>query len=178
MEIKKYLCRYYDFAWVTQTFNYSEISNNLLIKTPLSNLIIKTPLTSNLPKWSTILCYHPHCNYIFRTCIGLRVFGNRILRRIFGPKRDENGECRPLHNEDLHNLYRSPHIVRVIKSRRLRWAGLVAEMEESRRAFKFLTGKPTGERPLGRSRLRWEDNIRMDLKEIDISTRIYWFGSG
>ena len=72
----------------------------------------------------------------------LRVFENRILRRIFRPKRDENGEWRRLHNEELHSLYRSPNIVRVIKSRRLRWAGHVARMEEGRSAFKILTGKP------------------------------------
>ena len=74
----------------------------------------------------------------------LRVFENRILRRIFGPKRDENGEWRRLHNEELRSLYRSPNIVRVIKSRRLRWAGHVTRMEEGRSAFKILTGKPTG----------------------------------
>ena len=100
----------------------------------------------------------------------LRVFENRILRRICGPKRDENGEWRRLHNEELHSLYRSPNIVRVIKSRRLRWAGHVARTEEGRSAFKVLTGKPTGKRPLGRPRRRWEDNIRMDLEEISINT--------
>ena len=78
-------------------------------------------------------------------------------------KRDENGEGRRLHNEELHSLYRSPNIVRVIKSRRLRWTGHVARMEE------VLTGKPIGKRPLGRIRRRWEDNIRMDLEEIGIS---------
>ena len=84
---------------------------------------------------------------------------------------DENGEWRRLHNEEIHSLYRSPNIVRVIKSRRLRWAGHVARMEERRSAFKMLTGKHTGNRPLGRPRRRWEDNIRMDLKEININTR-------
>ena len=79
----------------------------------------------------------------------LSVFENRILRRIFGPKRDENREWRRLHNEELHRLY-SPNIVRVIKSRRLRWARHVARMEEGRSAFKILTGKPTGKRPSGR----------------------------
>ena len=69
----------------------------------------------------------------------------------------------------MSSLYRSPNIVRVIKSRRLRWAGHVARMEEGRSAFKILTGKPTGNRPLGRSRRRWEDNIRMDLEEIVIN---------
>ena len=82
---------------------------------------------------------------------------------MFGPKRDANGEWRRLHNEELHSLYRLPNVVRVIKSRRLRWAGHVAIMEEGRSAFKMLTGKPTGKRPLGRSRRRWEDTIGMDL---------------
>ena len=98
------------------------------------------------------------------------IFENRNLRRIFGPKSDENGRCRWLHNEELYSLYRSPNIVRVIKSRRLRLAGHVARMEEGRSTFKILTGKPTGKRPLGRPRRRWEDNIRMDLKEICFNT--------
>ena len=88
---------------------------------------------------------------------------------VFGPKRDENGEWRRLHNEELHSLYRSPNMIRVIKSRRLRWAGHVARMEEGRSAFKILTGKPTGKRSLGRLRRRWEVNIRMDLEEIGIN---------
>ena len=80
---------------------------------------------------------------------------------------DENGEWRRLHNEELHSLYRSPNIVRVIKCRRLRWAGHVARMEEDKSGFKSVTGTPTGKRP----RRRWEDNIIMDLKEIGVSTR-------
>ena len=99
----------------------------------------------------------------------LRVFGNRMWRRIFGPKRNANGQWRSLHNEELHGLYRSRKIARVIKSRRFRWAGHVARMEEGRSAFKILTGKPIGKRPLGRPRRRWEDNIRMDLEEIGIN---------
>ena len=99
----------------------------------------------------------------------LRVFENRILRRIFGPKRDENGQWRRLHNEELHSLYRSHNIVRVIQFRRLRWTGHVARIEESRSPFNILTGKPTGKRPLGRPRRKWEDNIRMDLEEIGIN---------
>ena len=94
----------------------------------------------------------------------LKVFENRILRRIFVSKRDENGELRRLHNEELHSWYRSPYIVRVIKSRRLRWAGHVARMEEDRSAFKISTGKPTGSRPLGRPRRKWEDSIIIFLK--------------
>ena len=100
---------------------------------------------------------------ILREECTLRVFENRILRRIFGPKKDENLEWRRLHKEELHSLYRST-IVRVIKSRRLRWAGHIARMEEERSAFKILTGKPTGKRPRGRPGRRWEDNIRMDLE--------------
>ena len=79
-----------------------------------------------------------------------------------GPR--ENGEYRRLHNKELHSLYRSPNIVRVIKSRRLRWAGDVARMEVGRSAFKILTGTPAGKRPLGRPRRRWEDNIEYTLK--------------
>ena len=78
-------------------------------------------------------------------------------------------EWRRLHNEELHSLYRSPNIVRVIKSRR--WVGHVARMEEGRSAFKILTGKPTGKRPLWRPRRRYEDNIRMGLKKISINMR-------
>ena len=85
--------------------------------------------------------------------------------------RGKNGECRRLHNEELHSLYRSPNVVGVIKSRRLIWARHVVRMEEGRRAFRILTGKPTGNRPLGRSRRRWEDTIRMDLEEIGINSR-------
>ena len=81
--------------------------------------------------------------------------------RIFRPKRDENGERRRLHIEELHSVYRSPNIVRVNTSVRFRWAGHVARMEEGRSTFKILTGTPTGKRPLGRSR---EDNIRINLK--------------
>ena len=105
-----------------------------------------------------------------------RVFKNRILKQIFGSKRDENGEWRRHHNEELHSLYRSPNIVRVIKSRRLRWAGHVARMEGGRSAFRILTGKPTEKRTLGRPRRRWENYIRIDLKQIGVSS-MNWVGS-
>jgi hypothetical protein len=95
------------------------------------------------------------------------VFENRVLRRIFGPKRDEvTGGWRKLHNEELHGLYSSPIIIRVIKARRMRWAGHVARMGEVRGAYDILVGKSEGRRPLGRPRRRWEDNIKMDLREI------------
>jgi hypothetical protein len=93
------------------------------------------------------------------------VFENRLPRRIFEPKRDEvMGDWRKLHNEELHNLYSSPSIIRVIKSRRMRWAEHVARMGEKRNAYRILMGKPEGKRPLGRPRCRWVDNIKMDLR--------------
>jgi hypothetical protein len=95
------------------------------------------------------------------------VFENRVLRGIFGPKRDEvMGEWRKLHNEELHNLYSSPDIIRQVKSRQMRWAGHVARMGEERKMYKVLVGKPEGKRSLGRPRRRREDEIRMDLREI------------
>jgi hypothetical protein len=93
----------------------------------------------------------------------------RVLRRIFGPKRDEvTGEWRKLHSEELHNLYSSPDIIRQVKSRWMRWAGRVARMGEERKVYKVLVGKPEGKRPLGRPRRRWEDGIRMGLREIGL----------
>jgi hypothetical protein len=87
----------------------------------------------------------------------------------FGPKREEDGSWRKLHNDELHSLYSSPNIVRAIKSWRMRWAGHVALMGEGRRVYRVLVGRPEGKRPLGRHRRRWEDNIKMDLKEIGIN---------
>ena len=83
------------------------------------------------------------------------------------PKRDEvTREWRKLHNEELNNLYCSPNNVRVIKSRRMRWAGHVARRGERRDVYRVMVGKTEGRRPLGRPRLRWEDNIKMDLQEV------------
>jgi len=97
----------------------------------------------------------------------LRVFENMVLRRIFGPRRDEvMGEWRRLHNGELSDLYSSPNIVRVIKSRRMRWAGHVARMGEEMVVYRDLLGKPEGRRPLGRPRSIWVDNIRTDLQEV------------
>ena len=99
-----------------------------------------------------------------------------VLRRIFGPKRDEvTGEWRRLHNEELNDLYCSPNIVRVIKSRRMGWAGHVARMDEERGAYRVLVWKPEGKRPLGRPRRRWVDNIRMDLQEVGCGY-VDWIG--
>jgi len=90
----------------------------------------------------------------------LRVFENRLLRRIVGPKRDEvKGKWRLLYNEELYDLYCSPNIVRVIKTRRMRWAGHVARMGERRGVYRVLVGKPEEKRPTGRPRCRWEDNM-------------------
>jgi hypothetical protein len=95
----------------------------------------------------------------------LRAFENRVLERIFGHKKGWKEGCRRLHNEELHNLYASPNITRVIKSRRMSGLRCVAHMGDMRNAYNILAGKREGKRSLGRSRYRWEDNIRTDLKE-------------
>jgi hypothetical protein len=95
------------------------------------------------------------------------VFENRVLRRIFGPRRDEvTGEWRKLHNEELRDLYSSPSIIRIIKSRRIRWVGHIARMGEKMNAYILLVGMPEGKKSLGRPRRRWVDNIRMDHGEV------------
>jgi hypothetical protein len=102
----------------------------------------------------------------------LRVFEKKVLRRIFGPKRDEViVEWRKLHNEKLNDLHSSPSILRVIKSKIMRWVGHVARMGESRAVYSVLVGKPEERRPLGKPRLRREDNIKMDLQEVGCVTR-------
>jgi hypothetical protein len=99
-----------------------------------------------------------------------------MVLRIFGPKRDKvPGEWRKLHNEELHELYSSPDIVRVIKSRRMRWAEHVAQMWEERGVYRISMGKPEGKWPLERLRRRWEDNIRMDVQEVGCG-RLDWTG--
>jgi hypothetical protein len=95
------------------------------------------------------------------------VFKNGVQRRIFGSKRDKvTGDWRRLHNGGLNDLYSSPNVIRVIKSRRMGWAGHVARMGEKRGAYRILVGRPEGRPPLGRARHRWEDNIKMDLQEV------------
>jgi len=104
------------------------------------------------------------------------VFENRVLWKIFGPRRDEvTGEWRRLHNEELNDLNSSPNILRVIKWRRMRWAGHVARRGEEMGVYRFSVGKPEGRRPLGRPRRRWADNIRMDLQEVGCLYRD-WIG--
>jgi hypothetical protein len=98
----------------------------------------------------------------------LRVLENRVLRKIFGLKREEDGSWRKLYNYELHSLYSSPNIVRVIKLRRMRWAGHVALMWEGRGVYWVLVGWPESRRPLERPRCRWEDNIKTDFREIGI----------
>jgi hypothetical protein len=106
----------------------------------------------------------------------LRVFENRVLRRIFGSKRDGvTGGWRKLYNEELHNLYSSPIIIRIINARRMRWAGHMARMGVKRNVHRLLVGKPGGKRPLGRPRRRWIDNIKMDLLETRLSV-VDWIG--
>jgi len=131
------------------------LSKNLKIK--IYRTIILTVVLYGFETWSLKL----------REERRLRVFENMVLRRIFGPRRDEvTGEWRRLHNEELNDLYCSPNIVRGIKWRRMGWAGRVARMGEEKGAYRVLVAKPEGKRPLGRPRRRWVDNIRMDLQEV------------
>ena len=108
----------------------------------------------------------------------LRVFETKVFKGVFGPKRDEvTGKWRKLYNEELYSL---PNIVRVVKSRRMRWTGHVARMGEGRGVHRVLVGKPEGKRPLGRPRRRWGDNIKMDLQEVggDVGTGWSWLRIG
>ena len=105
----------------------------------------------------------------------LGVFESRVLRRIFGPKKNEvTREWRKLHNDELNDLYFSCNIVRVIKSRIMRWAGYIALVGERRGVYRILVGKPEGKKPLGRPRRRWEDDIKVDLQEVGCGG-VDWF---
>jgi hypothetical protein len=132
------------------------ISKNLKIKT--HKAVILPVVLYGCETWSLTL----------REEQRLRVFENSVLRRICGAKREEDGSWRKLHNDELHSLYSSANIVRVMKSRRMRWAGHVARMGEGRGVYRVLVGRPEGKRPLARPRRRWEDNTKLDLEETGI----------
>jgi hypothetical protein len=128
------------------------------------NVKIKIYRTIILP---IVLCGCETLSLTLREECRLRFLENRVLRRIFGPKRDEaTGEWRRLHNKELYALYSSPNIIRVIKSRKLRWARYVTRMGANTGVYRVLAGKHKGRRPLGRPRRRWEDNIKMDIREV------------
>jgi hypothetical protein len=134
---------------------YCLLSKNLKIR--IYKMIILPVVLYGCETWSLTL----------REEHRLRVFEIRVLRRIFGPKRDEvTGEWRKLHNEELRDLYSSPSIIRIIKSRRMRWAGHVVRRVVKRNEYRLLVGKPEGKRPLGRPRRRWVDNVRVDLRQV------------
>jgi len=144
---------------------YHSMQNLLSSRLLSKNLKIKIYRTIILP---VVLYGCETWSLTLREECRLRVFENRVLRKVFGPKRYEvTGEWRRLHNEELNDLYSLPNIVRVVKSRRMRWAGHVARMEEDRDVQRVLVGKPEGKRPLGRPRRKWEDNIKMDLQEVE-----------
>ncbi|KAJ4428734.1 hypothetical protein ANN_25727 [Periplaneta americana] len=145
---------------VEKLLSYSLLSKNLKVR--IYKAVILPVVLYGSETWTLTL----------REEQRLRVFENKILRKIFGAKKDEvTGEWRKLHNAELHALYSSPDIIRNIKSRRLRWAGHVARMGESRNAYRVLVGRPEGKRPLGRPRRRWEDNIKMYLREVGYDDR-------
>jgi hypothetical protein len=124
------------------------LSSSLLSK----NIKIRIYKTIILP---TVLCGNETWSLTLRDEHRLRVFENRVLRKIFGPRRDDaTGDWRKLHNEELHKLYSSPNIIRMINSRQMRWAGYVTRMGVTRNAYRILVGKPEGKRPLGRPRRR------------------------
>jgi hypothetical protein len=128
------------------------------------NIKIKIHKTTILP---VVLYWCETWSLTLREERRLRVFENRVLRRIFGPNRVEvTGDWIKLHNEELHNLYSSPHIIRMIKLRRMRWAEHVARVGSKINAYRIMVGKPEGKSPLVRSTCRWVDNIKMDLREI------------
>ena len=138
---------------------YYSVQNRLYSSLLSENLKIKIYRIIILP---VFLCGCETSSLTLREERSLKVFENRVLRREFGLKRDEiTGEWRKLHNEEFSDLYSLPNFVRVVKSRRMRWAGHVARMGEGRGVHRVLVGKP-----VGRPRLRWEDNIKVDLQEV------------
>jgi len=143
------------YYFVQHLLSSSLLSKNLKIKIDIT--IILSLVSYEFETWSLTL----------RKERRLRVFEIRVWRRIFGRKRDEvTGELRKLHDEKLNDPHSLPNIVRVIKSRRIRWAGHVARMGPRRSIYRTLVWKPEGKSPLGRPRRRWEYNIKMDLQEV------------
>jgi hypothetical protein len=139
----------------SESFVFQLLSRNVKVK--IYKTIIVSVVLYGCEIWSLTL----------REENRLRVFEDRILRRIFGQKRNEvTGEWRKLHSEELHILYSSPNIIIQIKSKRMRWAGHVALTREERNVYRVLMGKPEGKRTLGRPSRRWEDGMRMDHREI------------
>ena len=143
---------------------YHAVQNVLFSSLLSKNLKIKIYRTIILP---VVVYWCETRSFTLREELRLKVFESKVLRRVFGPNRDEvTVEWRKLHKEDLSDLYSLPNIVRVVKSRRIRWAGHVALMGERRGVYWVLLGIPEGKRPLGRPRYRWEDNIKMELEEV------------
>ncbi|KAJ4439513.1 hypothetical protein ANN_07637 [Periplaneta americana] len=158
--------------WIGRRSVEKLLSSSLLSK----NLKIRIYKTVMLP---VVLYGCETWTLTLRDVQRLRVFENEVLRKIFGAKRDEvTGEWRKLHNAELHALYSSPDIIRNIKSRRLRWAGHVLRMGESRNAYRVLVGRPEGKRPLEMPRRRWEDNIKMDWREMGCDGYAYSISAG
>jgi len=152
---------------------YHSVQNLLFSRSLSKNLKIKIYRTIILP---IVLYGCETWSLTLREESKLRVFENMVLRRIFGPRRDEiTGEWRRLHSEELNDLYSSPKIVQVIKSRRMRLAEHVARMGEEKGVYRVLVGKPEGKRPLGRPKCRWVDNIRMGLQEVGCG-HMDWIG--
>jgi hypothetical protein len=147
------------------------------MSSPLLSRNVKVKYTK--PLFCHLFCMGVKLGLSLREERKLRVFENRVLRRLFGHRRDGvTGEWRKLHNEELHTLYSSPDIIRHIRSRRMRWAGHVARMGEERKVYKVLMGKPERKRQLRRPRRRWEDGIRMDLREIGWVVGFNWLRMG
>jgi len=144
-----------DYHSVQNILSSSLLSKNIKIK--IYRCIILHVVLYGRETWSLTL----------REEHRLMVFENRVLRRIFGPKKNKvTGEWRKLHNEELNDLYSAPNIVQMKKSTRMRWTGHVAHMGERRDAYRVLMWKPEGKRLLGRPRLRREDDIKMDHQEV------------
>jgi len=140
-----------------------------LVQNILSSSLLSTNLRTKICRTiiCLLLCGCETWSLTLREEYRLRVFENMVLRRIFGRKTDKvTGEWRKLHNEELNDMYHSPNIVWVIKSRRMRWSGHMARVGERRGLYRVLVGKPEVKRPLGRPRLIWENNINMDLQEV------------